>query len=119
VSDDNGNGNVAQRFEWSGFGMTLKFPGKRAAEIIATLSLLLTFAIGSAFWLHRAEANENAKDIKMVIEKSSGRQERILKAMLKQQVFQSCIQQYDMKDRPAKILTCRDLSQQAVVGTEN
>ena len=113
----NGNGN-SDRFEWEGFGMKIKGPGKRSAELIAAMSLLLSFAIGGAFWLHRAEANEGVKEIKSAIKDGNAAQLRVLKAMLKQQVFQSCIQQFEDKEKPSKIQICRDLSKQAVVDTE-
>ena len=114
---ENGNEDN-ERFEVEGFGLRFRGPTKKAAEVIAVMSLFLSFAIGGAFWLHRAEANESAKEIKATIKEGNASQIRVLKAMLKQQVLQSCLQQFDTKDRLAKLPLCKELSKQAVVDTE-
>ena len=115
------------RFEISAFGVTMKLPTKKAAEIITVLSLVSLCLVGYMLYIHKAEASDNADEIKKVItvesnkqidvlEKGFSRQEKLLKAMLRQNIQQTCMQQYDPKDRINKLPYCKELARQATQG---
>ena len=92
-----------------------KLPTKKAAEFISVLSLGALFFIGYLVFQHSAHADADGKETKEVIIKESSKQLKILNAMLRQATIQTCLQQFDPKDRINKLTFCKELARQAVV----
>lgn len=92
-----------------------KLPTKKAAEFISVLSLGALFFVSYLIFQHSARAETEGKEIKEVITKESSKQLKILNAMLRQATIQTCLQQFDPKDRINKLTFCKELARQAVI----
>lgn len=96
-----------------------KFPIKRMAEIISVL------AVGALLWVglnlneHRSEAKDNSADLKKQLQENNAATLGVIKELielqkstLSEQRRQTCLQEFEPKDRADKRAFCKEIGKQ-------
>ncbi len=110
-----------ERFEMEGFGLKVRGPTKRMAEMFSMAMVFVVAGLGYMLYAHSEDTKKSANSVESAITKanertvgaineSMERQERLLQLMLRETRRQTCLQEFDMNERKEKREFCKEMS---------